>query len=345
MRGTRVLAAWTMVMVLTAFAVPQVQSVRAGFKAPGYSVYKTIPLGGIGMWDRMTVDSSARRLYVPRDTHIDVLDADTFAVIGDVRGLQGVHAVALAPELGRGFASNGRANTITIFDLKTFHAIATVKTGRKPDSVVYDSASQSVFAMNLGDLSITVINATDGAIRGTIHLVDSPENAVVDGKGNLFVNLADPAEIAVIDIAKLTLRRRILLSPCQEPRGIALDVKHGRIFTGCSNQLMVVSDIASGRLLAKLPTGGRTGSVAFDEGEQLAFAANGVGTLTVVREESPGKFKVVENLETKRGARIMALDPHTHRMFLATAVFQSSAQIEELSLMEPDSFVVLVAGK
>jgi hypothetical protein len=137
----------------------------------------------------------------------------------------------------------------------------------------------------------------------------------------------------------------MLLAPCQEPRGIAVDAAHGRLFTGCSNKMLVVTDVARGRLLAKLPTGGRTGSVVFDSDEQLAFAANGVGTLTIVREESPGKFKVVENLQTKRGARTMALDSQTHRIFLATAVFRSSPQIEELSLMEPDSFVVLIAGK
>ena len=346
MRAMRVFAGWIIFLGCVALTAAQAQNaspVRPG--ASGYSVFKTIPLGGAGLWDRMTVDAAARRLYIPRDTHIAVLDADTGAVVGDVPGMQGVHGVALAPELGRGFASNGRAHTVTIFDLKTLATMATVRTGRTPDTVVYDSASQTVFALNLHDHSITAIHAATGAVRGTMQLVDSPESAVVDGKGNLYVNLADPAEIAVIDTAKLVLRRRMLLAPCQEPRGIALDVERGRLFTGCSNEIMVITDVTNGHLLAKLPTGGRTGSVAYDPDQKLAFAANGAGTLTVVGEESPGRFKVVENLQIKRGARTMALDSRTHRIFLALAVFQSAAQIEELSLMEPDSFAILVAEK
>lgn len=347
MRARSVLTGWIAICLGGVIVAPGQtnNTVRGKAASSGYGVIETIPVGGIGLWDRMTVDAGARRLYVPRDTHVTVLNADTGVVVGDIHGLQGVHGVAVAPDLNRGFATNGRANNVTIFDLSTLNVIATAKTGQKPDSVVYDSVSRSVFVMNLRDQSITAIDATNGAIRGTMRLVDSPENAVADGKGSLYVNLADPAEIAVIDTATFSLRRRLLLSPCQEPRGIALDVKHGRLFTGCSNQLLVVTDIASGRLLAKLPTGGRTGSVAFDEAEQLAFAANGVGTLTVVREESPGKFTVAENLKTKHGARIMVLDSHTHKIFLATAVFQSSAQIEELSLMKPGSFVVLVVGR
>jgi len=346
MKATRVFAGWMILLGCTVLAPAQEQSVLPARLGPsGYSVVKTIPLGGIGLWDRITVDVAARRLYVPRDSYIAVLDADSGAVVGNIPGLEGVHGVALAPELGRGFATNGRANTVTIFDLNTFHTIATARTGSSPDAVVYDSVSKTAFALNLRDHSITAINAVNGAPRGTMRLVDSPESAVVDGKGNLYVNMADPAEIAVIDTTKLSLRRRMRLAPCQEPRGLAMDVSHGRLFTGCSNEMMVVTDVATGRLLAKLPIGARTGSVVFDSDQQLVFAANGVGTLTVVREESPNTFKVVENLETKRGARIMALDSQTHRIFLATAVFQSSAQIEDLSLMEPDSFVVLIAGK
>ena len=346
MRKSRKIAGMAVALSLTGLVMGQVG--KRGSVSPGpsgYRVVRTIPLGGEGLWDRLELDSTTRRLYVPRDTHVMVLDADTGAVIGSIPDTQGVRGVALAPELGRGFSSNGRTNTVTVFDLKTLKTTGTVQTGKNPDAIVYDSPSKTVFSMNSGNQSITAINATNGTVRGTIRLVDDPEGAVTDGKGNLYVNIADPAEIAVIDVAKLSLRRRIPLAPCQEPRGIAMDIKTRRLFSGCSNEIMVVTDADSGGFIAKVQTGGRTDSVAFDPGHQLAFTANGVGTVTVVREESPNKFTVVENVKTKRGARSMVLDGKTHRIFLATAAFRSAAQIEEPNFMEPNSFVILIVGK
>lgn len=310
-----------------------------------YRIVKTIPLGGTGLWDRMALDSAERRLYVPRDTHVALLDVDTGATVGDVAGTQEAHGVALAPELGRGFVSNGLRNTVTVFDLKTLKTIAEVKTGRKPDAIVYDSASKTVFAMNSGERSITAIRAADGTVRGTIQLVDDPDDAVSDGQGHLYVNVTDPAEIAVVDTATLSVLRRIPLAPCHEPTGIAMDIKNRRLFSGCGNSLLVITDADSGRFVAKTSTGARTDSVAFDPEPGLVFVANGEGTVTIVHEETAEKFSVVQNLRTRRGARTLALDGKTHRLFLATAVLQSSAQIEGVGLIKPESFKILIVGK
>jgi len=350
MSAARVFARWMALLGCTAAAIAQTPStapapISLAWGLAPYNVIKTIPVGGAGLSDRITVDAPARRLFIPRDSHITVLNADTGAAVGDIPSLQGVHGVALARELRRGFATNFRANTVTIFDLATLSPIATVKTETGPDSVVYDLVSKTVFAMSLHSHSITAINAINGRVRGTLRLTDSPSNAVADGRGNLYVSLADTAEIAVVDTESMSLRRRIPLAPCLEPRGMALDLERGTLYAGCSNQMMVVADATSGHLLATVPTGERTGSVAFDSDRQLAFAANGDGTLTVVHEDSLGQFSVVETLETRRGARAMALDGRTHRILLATAVSQSPAQIEEVGLMKRDSFVVLIAGK
>jgi len=346
MSALRVFAGLVLLLAGVASATAQVKSVAPDQNGmSGYRIVRTLALGGKGKWDGMIVDAATRRLYLARDTHIAVLNVDTGATLGEVSGLQGVHSLALAQDLGRGFAGNSRSNTVTVFDLKTFTKLASVNVGISSDTVAYDSFTKTIFSMNLANHTVAAINAESGALRGTIRLVDSPDYAVADGKGNLYVNLADPAEIAVIDTAKLTLRRRILLAPCQESRGVALDVQHGKLFVGCSNEIMVVADVASGRMLAKLPTDGQTGSVVFDPDQQLAFVANGEGTVTVVRECSRDRFQVVENIKTMRGARTMALDTETHRIFLPTAVFHASAQIEELRLMEPNLFLILIAGR
>jgi hypothetical protein len=277
--------------------------------------------------------------------HITVLNADTGSLVGDIQGLQGSHSVALATELRRGFATNGRANTLTIFDLRTLNPIATVRTGTEPDAVVYDMVSKTAFSLNVSGRSVTAINAINGGLRGTLRVADRPGSAVADGRGNLYVSLTDSAEIAVFNTETLSLRRRMRLASCLEPASIALDVEHGTLYTGCVNQMIVVTDAVTGHLLAQLPTSGRTSSVVFDSDQHLAFAANGEGTLTVVREESLREFSIVENVATRHGARTIAIDSQKHRILLATAGLQSAAQIEEIYLVKPDSSSVLIAGK
>lgn len=317
---------------------------------PGYHVVQKIPLGGEGGWDYLTVDSAARRLYVSHATHVVVVDLDTGKVAGDIPDTPGVHGIALAPELNRGFVSNGRANTATIFDLKTLKALGQVKTGTNPDSILYDPLSKRVFTFNGRSHDATAFDAATGEVAGTIPLGGKPEFSTTDGKGKIYVNIEDTGEVAEIDSRKLTVAKRTSIKPCEEPSGMGLDVKHHRVFSVCRNKIMTVLDADAGKVIATVPTGGGTDGAGFDAGTGLAFSSNGEGTLTVVRESSPGKFEVAENVTTQRGARTMAVDPKTHKIYLSTAEFgPTPAPTAEVPRPRPtpikDSFTVLVVAK
>jgi DNA-binding beta-propeller fold protein YncE len=279
-----------------------------------------------------------------------VLDADSGKLLGEISDTPGVHGIALTPELGRGFTSNGRGNNVTIFDLASLKVLGTVETGKNPDAIVYDPATQRVFTFNGGSHDSTAIDAAKGAVVGTIALGGRPEFAVADGKGAIFANLEDKSEIVAIDSRKLTLTARWLLAPCEEPTGLAIDREHRRLFAGCNNKLMAVVDADGGRLLATLPIGRGVDATAFDPETALAFSSNGEGTLTVVHEESPEKFTVVENVPTQRGARTMALDPKTHRIFLVTAEYgpaptPTAENPRPRPIIVPGTFVVLVVER
>src|SRR3989449_1290629 len=289
--------------------------------APGYHQLKKITLGGEGAWDYLTIDSAARRLYIARATRVMVLDAASCAQVGEIADTPGVHGVALAPQLGRGFTSNGRASTVTIFDLKTLKPLGQAKTGSNPDAIVYDAVTRRVFTFNGASKDATVIGAAVGSISCSIALDGKPEFAVADDAGRIYVNLEDKSELLAIDSRQLTILNRWPLAPCKEPSGLAMDRKNRRLFVGCGNKLMAVVDADSGRVLTTLPIGSGVDAIAFDPGTALAFSSNGDGTLTVVREESPDKFTVVENVATQRGARTMALDEKTHNVYLVTAEF------------------------
>jgi DNA-binding beta-propeller fold protein YncE len=286
-----------------------------------YHLLKKVVLGGEGFWDYLICDSDARRVYISRGTHVTVVDADSYAVVGDIPGTEGVHGIALAPELGRGFTSNGRANTVTIFDLKTLKILGTAPTGEGPDAIVYDPASQRVFTFNGHGGSATAIDAASGTPAGTITLGGRPEFAAADGQGHIYDNLEDKSELVEIDSRKVTVTARWPLAPCEEPSGLAIDREHRRLFAGCHNQMMAVVDADSGKVLATPAIGQGVDANAFDPGTELAFSSNGVGTLTVVHEDSPEKFTPVASVPTQRGARTMALDLKTHHVFLVTAEF------------------------
>jgi len=318
--------------------------------APGYHHVKKITLGGEGGWDYLTIDSAARRLYIARATRVMVLDADSGAQVGEIADTPGVHGVALAPQLGRGFTSNGRASTVTIFDLKTLKPLGQAKTGSNPDAIVYDAVTRRVFTFNGASKDATVIGAADGSVSGTIALDGKPEFAVADEAGRIYVNLEDKSELLAIDSRQLTILNRWPLAPCKEPSGLAMDRKNRRLFVGCGNKLMAVVDADSGRVLTTLPIGSGVDAIAFDPGTALAFSSNGDGTLTVVREESPDKFTVVENVATQRGARTMALDEKTHNVYLVTAEFGPPREPTPDNPrgrpgMLPGSFVLLVFGQ
>jgi len=313
--------------------------------ASGYHVIKTISVGGEGGWDYIYVDSDARRLYVSRATHVIVLDADTYAVAGDIPDTQGVHGVAIASDLGRGFTSNGRANNVTIFDLKTFKSLGTVATGTNPDAILYEPVTKRVFAFNGRSKDATAINGADGTIVATIALGGKPEFAVADGKGNVYLNIEDTSELVHLDAKDLKVLHRWPEAPCKEASGLAMDLKNRRLFAGCDNKMMAVIDADSGKVIATPAIGEGVDANGFDPATQLAFASNGDGTLTVVHQDSPEKYTVVENVPTKKSARTMGLDLKTHNIFLPAADFDAPAAGERRGKMKPGSFVILVVGK
>lgn len=316
--------------------------------ASGYHVIKTIPVGGDGGWDYVTVDSDARRVYVSHATHVVVLDADTGAKVGDIPDAQGVHGIALAPDLGRGFVSNGRANTVTIFDLKTLATIGTVDVqGQNPDAIYYDAATKRVFTFNGRSSNATAINGADGKIAGMIPVGGKPEFAVGEGKGRVFVNIEDKSELLEIDADKLAVLHRWPLAPCEEPSGLAMDAGHRRLFAVCDNKMMAIVNADTGKIVATPAIGEGPDAAGFDSGTQFAFSSNGKsGTLTVVHEDAPDKFTVVEDVPTKKSARTMALDTKTHNIFLPVAEFEAvTPQGERRPPMKPGTFGVLLVGR
>jgi len=316
----------------------------------GYHVINTYKLGGEGGWDYLTMDSSARRLYISRATHVIVIDADSGKPVGDIPDTPGVHGIALAPELGRGFVSNGREGTVTIFDIATLKPITKVKVGDNPDAILYDPATKRVFTFNGKSQDSTALDAAKGTVLGAIKLEGKPEFAASDGTGKIFVNIEDKSQLDAIDPNKLEVKSRWPLAPCQEPSGLSMDRKNRRLFVGCDNKMMAVVDADSGKVLATPAIGEGVDATAFDEGTGLALASCGEGVLTVVREDSPNKFTVVENVKTQEGARTLALDDKTHDVFVVTAKFgpppaPTAEQPHPRHSILPDTFVVLVLGK
>jgi hypothetical protein len=334
-------------LMLALFASAVLYSVAASSRAgaSGYHLTKTIPVAGDEGWDYVTVDSDARRVYISHGSHVVVLDADTGVVAGDIPDTQGVHGIALASDLGRGFTSNGRANTVTIFDLRTLKALGTVKAGTNPDAIVYDGVSKRVFTMNGRSQDVTAINATDGAVAGTFPVGGKPEFAVADGKGSIFVNIEDKSELVQFDSQKLTILNRWSLAPCTEPSGLAMNLKSRRLFAGCDNKMIAVVDADSGKIIATPAIGEGVDANAFDPGTNFVFASNGEGTLTVIHEDSPDKFSPVETVPTKKSARTMGLDLKTHNVFLPSAEFDPPAPGERRGKMKPGSFAILVMSK
>ncbi|MGE5327042.1 MAG: YncE family protein [Deltaproteobacteria bacterium] len=316
----------------------------------GYHLLKQVHLGGEGFWDYMTMDGQARRLYITHGTHVMVLDADSYQVVGDIPDTQGVHGVALAPEFGRGFTSNGRTATVTIFDLKSLKKIGEAKTEEGPDGILYDPASKRVFTFNGPANSTTAIDAATGHVAGSVALGGRPEFAVADGEGHLFNNLEDKSEVVEIDSRGLKVVNRWPLAPCESPSGMAMDTEHRRLFIGCHNQMMAVMNADSGKVVATVPIGRGVDANRFDPRTQLAYSSNGDGTVTVVHEDSPDKYSVIENVQTERGARTMEIDPQTHRIFTVTAQFGEAPPPKPGERFSrppilPDSFELLVFGK
>jgi hypothetical protein len=317
----------------------------------GYHVVKTVPVGGEGGWDYIYVDSDARRVYVSRGTHMMVLDADTYAVVGDIPDTQGVHGIAIASDLGRGFTSNGGSNDVTIFDLKTLKAIGNVKTDVNPDAILYEPVTKRVFTFNGGRRNVaggknaTAINAADGKVLGNIDLRGKPEFAAADGKGSVYVNNEDSSELHHLDAASSKELHHWPLAPCKSPSGLAMDVANRRTFSVCDEKVMAVVNVDTGKVVATPTICEGPDAAGFDPSSGYVFASCGDGNLTVIHEDSPDKYTVVENVPTKKSARTMGLDLKTHNIFLPAADFDAPAAGERRGKMKPGSFVIVVVGK
>ena len=289
--------------------------------AASYKLVKSIPIPGEGGWDYVAADSANRRLYVAHSTQVNVVDLDTGKLVGNIPNTNGVHGVAIADDLHRGFISDGRDNQVTIFDLKNLSVISTVKAGTNPDGIVYDPFSQRVFAFNGRSKDVTVIDAGTGSVAGTLALGGKPEFPVTDGQGNVYANIEDTSEIVHIDPKGIAVKNRWPLAPCDSPSGLAIDAKNQRLFSVCDNKMMAVTDAGSGKVITTVPIGDEPDAAGFDAETKLVFSSNGDGTLTIVKQESPDKYSVVQTVKTQRGARTMAIDLKTHYVHLPDAQF------------------------
>jgi len=288
-----------------------------------YHSVTEIPIGGEGGWDILTIDSAAGRLYLSHATKVVVVDLNKNVVAGEIADTAGVHGFVAVPEFQRGFSSNGKENKSSVVDLTTLKTISKIDAGESPDAVVYEPRHREVYIFNHRGNSVTVIDAKTQKVVATIPLDGSPEFAAVDeAAGRIYCNIEDKSEAAVIDTAKHEVIAHWPLAPGEEPTGIALDAAHHRLFAACHNKMMVMLDTETGKVIANVPIGAGTDGCAFDDATQLAFASCGDGTTTIAKEETPDKLTVVQTLKTERGARTMAIDPKTHRIYLPTAQFQ-----------------------
>jgi DNA-binding beta-propeller fold protein YncE len=322
----------------------------AALAVSGYHLLDTWKLGGEGGWDYLKIDSDAHRLYITRATKVVVIDADSGKPVGEVPDTPGVHGVALAAEFGKGFTSNGGENMVSVFDLQSLKTLNKIKVGTRPDAIIYDPATKRVFTFNAGSKDATAVDAAKGEVVGSIPLGGKPEFAASDGKGTVFVNLEDKNQLFALDANKLTVKERWDLPGCDEPSGLAMDQKNRRLFVGCGNKKMPIVNADNGQIITTLPIGDGVDATAFDDETGLAFASCGEGVLTVVKEESPDKFSVLEDVKTQRGARTMALDSKTHKVYTVAANFgpppaPTADRPHPRPSILPDTFVVLMLGK
>jgi YVTN family beta-propeller protein len=344
MNKARVGLVFGLVLVLAALAAPQAP------KPGGYHLLKKHVLGGEGGWDYMALDGRSRLLYVTHGNAVEILNVATGVKEAPITGLQGVHGVAFAPDRDRGYISNGRGNSVTVFDLKTHKVLAEIPvSGQNPDAIMYDKFSGRVFTFNGRTANATAIDAATDKVVGTVDLGGKPEFAVTDGKGTIFVNNEDTSEVVAFDAKTLKVLKRWSIAPGEGPSGLAIDLKHQRLFSVC-DKVMAVSDYVNGKVVATVPIGNGPDAVRYDPGTGLVFASNGEGTLTVVKQDSADKYSVLETVPTARGARTMELDPKTHHVFVVTAEYgpapaPTAQQPRPRPTIVPGSFMVLEYGK
>ena len=312
-----------------------------------YRIAHKFPLGGEGGWDYITVEETTGRLFVSHGSVVLVVDEKTGEILGTIPGTKGVHGIAIAGDLNRGFTSNGKDNSVTVFDLKTLAVLANIATtGKNPDAIIYDPLSQRVFTFNGGSANATVIDAKSTNVVGTVVLDGKPEFPAIDGKGNLFVNIEDKNQISLINTKTLKVEQKWPIAPGEEATGLAIDTTGQRLFSVCHNRLMIIMDTQNGKVVGSVPIGERVDAAGFDHEKKRVYSSNGDGTLTVVQQEDKDKHTVLENVPTQKGARTMAVDTKTHHVFLPAAEFGPAPEPttdnpRPRPTIKPGSFVIL----
>jgi YVTN family beta-propeller protein len=313
--------------------------------ANSYAIGARYPLGGAGRWDLLAVDSGRHHLFLTRSDRVDIVDTNDGRLVATLAGTDGVHGIAIAPALHRGFTTNGKSDSVTEFDLVTLQRVRDIKvSGHSPDAILFDAFSRRVFVFNAHSNNASVIDPANGMEIATIAFPGNPELGVSDGKGHVYVNIEDKAELAEIDATSLQVLQTWPLPGCEEPSGLAMDIVHARLFSVCQNHTMAITDANSGRQVARIAIDEGADGAAFDPERQLAFSPNGKsGTLTVVHEDDPEHFRAIQTVATQSSARTIAIDPATHRLYLPAAHFEKQPEgSKERPPMLPDSFVVLV---
>ena len=309
-----------------------------------FKVTDRVTLGGEGGWDYLTYEKDGNRLFITRGDHVMVVDAKTLKVTSDIMGLSGIHGVALAPELGRGFISNGGDNTVTVFDLKSLKKVDSVKVGERPDAILYEPFSKHVFTFNARSHDTTVVDAATGKVVATIPLGGKPEFPASDGAGKLYVNIEDKSQIAQVDVNKNSVLNTWSIAPCQEPSALAFDIEHHRLFAGCDNKMMAVVDSDSGKVVTTVPIGDGVDAGRFNPRTQQVFMSCGEGVLSIIHEDSPDKYTLTQNIATAKGARTMALDDDSNTAYLVTAQREDKpVAAGQRPAMAPGSFQLIVA--
>jgi DNA-binding beta-propeller fold protein YncE len=329
-------------LLLSCFAIAQ---------HSGYRILDKVKLGGEGGWDYLTADPMTGLLFISRGTHVQVMDMEKKSLVGDIPNTNGVHGIALAHEFGKGYISDGRDTAVTVFDLATLKTLKVIKIkGIGPDAILYDDASKRIFTFNGRSSDATALDAATDAIVGTVALGGKPEFAQADGNGKVFVNLEDKSVIAEFDAKNLNVLALWPIAPGEEASGLAIDREHHRLFAVCSNQYMIVLNYESGAVVAKLPIDKGPDATGFDPGTHLAFSSNGEGTLTVVRQDNPDTYTVLDTVKTQPRSKTMALNQKNHCVYLGAAEFEKAPEPTKENPrprppMVKDSFSIIIVGR
>ncbi len=333
---------------LTIISIISTLNINAQSNGAQYKVVKKINVIGDGGWDFLAIDEPAQHLFLSHGTVVNVLDLKTEKTVATISDTKGVHGIAIANDLNKGFISNGKDTSITVFDLKTFVTLSKIKIkGINPDDILYDEFSHKVFIFNGKSKDATILDAKTNQIIETIQLDGKPEVSVTDGQGNIYVNIEDKSTITVIDATTLKIKNVWSIAPGEEPTGLAIDTKTHRLFSGCGNKLMVMLNAENGKVISTLPIGEGCDGVAFDSERKYAYSCNGEGTITVIKEQDENTFKVIETISTQKGARTITLNKTTHQLFTPTAEYAERPEPTKENpkprpSIKPNSFVVLV---